>query len=103
MKPRSIISALFPALLLLPALLLGACAKADTHPLRGVIVDVYREPPALLVDHEEIPGFMGAMTMRFEVDAATATAVQKGQQITARLRFHNGNWRLDQVQVLAKP
>lgn len=99
MKPPSIITAVFLPL----ALLLGACAKTDTHPLKGVIVDVYREPPALLVDHEEIPGFMKAMTMRFEVDAATAAAVQKGQPITARLRFHDGAWRLDQVQVVAKP
>ena len=44
---------------------------------------------------------------REEITAAIATAraaaVQKGQQITARLRFSDGKWRLDDVKVVAAP
>lgn len=89
-----------PPLIVLPLaaiLLLAGCAKTEMHPLKGVVVEVYRDPPALLVDHEEIPGFMGAMTMRFEVDAATASGARKGRHLTASLRYHDGKWQLEDV------
>jgi Cu/Ag efflux protein CusF len=83
--------------------LLAGCSKSGdepaSHAVKGVVVEVYAEPPALLVDHEEIPGFMAAMTMRFEVEAATAAAVKPGDAITGRLRFQNHTWRLDEVKV----
>lgn len=92
------------------ALLLGsavaltpACAKKETppvtsaaapapaptvakrYPLQGVIVDILADQSALLVKHEEIPGFMPAMTMLFKVDAVTLKAAQKDQAITGTL------------------
>jgi Cu/Ag efflux protein CusF len=89
--------------LLATALLLAACAKRDTHALKGVIVDIYAEPPALLVKHDEIPGVMAAMTMKFGVDAATVARVQKGQQIEGRMRFQDGKWRLEDVRIIPSP
>lgn len=90
-------------LTLVAAVGLTACSKTDLHPLKGVIVDVYAEPPALLVDHEKIPGVMAAMTMKFGVDAATAARVQKGQKIEGRMRFQDGKWRLEDVKVVSAP
>jgi hypothetical protein len=89
--------------LLTALLFLSGCGQTDTRPLKGVIVEVFRDPPALLVDHEEIPGFMPAMRMRFEVDAATAAAARPGQAITARLRYHEGVWRLEAVHHADSP
>jgi len=89
--------------LVVAAMGLTACGKTDSHPLKGVIVDVYAEPPALLVDHEEIPGVMAAMTMKFGVDAATVARVQKGQKIEGRMRFQDGKWRLEDVRVISGP
>ena len=89
--------------LVLAALILAACAKRDTHPLKGVIVDVYPEPPALLVDHENIPGVMAAMTMKFGVDAATVARVHKGQKIEGRMRFQEGKWSLEDVRIISGP
>jgi Cu/Ag efflux protein CusF len=86
--------------LLLSGILFAACGKSDSHPLKGTIVDVYTEPPALLVDHEKIPGVMAAMTMQFGVDAATAARAQKGQKIEGQLRFQEGKWRLDDVKAV---
>ena len=73
--------------------------KADAakrYPLKGVIVDVLPDQTALLVKHEEIPGFMGAMTMLFKVDAATFKAAAKGRAITALLvQKEDGFWLED--------
>lgn len=80
--------------------LLAACGGRDTHPLKGVIVEVYGNPPGLLVNHETVPGVMQAMTMRFEVEAATVATVRPGEAITAGLRFHDGKWRLEDVRVV---
>ncbi|RXK55116.1 copper-binding protein [Oleiharenicola lentus] len=59
--------------------------QAKRYPLKGVIVDILAEKSALLVKHEEIPGYMMAMTMLFQVDAATLKAAVKGQAITGTL------------------
>lgn len=58
---------------------------AKRHPLKGVIVDILANQSALLVKHEEIPGYMKPMTMLFKVDDATLKAAIKGQIITGTL------------------
>jgi len=55
------------------------------YPLKGVIVDIQPAQSALLVKHEDIPGFMPGMTMLFKVDAATLKSAAKNQTITATL------------------
>lgn len=84
-------------------------ARADakpapqTHPLKGVVVNVLAEKSALVVKHEEIPGVMRAMTMMFLVDAETLGRVKKGDAITAQLgRNENNKWILRDVKVVAK-
>ena len=74
------------------------------HPVKGVIVDVQTKHSALLVKHEDIPGFMPSMTMLFKVDAATLKAVKKDQTITATLVERDGDYWLEDVKpVAAKP
>jgi Cu/Ag efflux protein CusF len=68
------------------------------HPLKGVIVDLRRDPPALLVKHEAIPGYMMGMTMLFRVDAATLAAVAKGDAITATLVEKSDGYWLEDVK-----
>lgn len=58
---------------------------AKRYPLKGVIVNILAAQGALLVKHEDIPGFMPAMTMLFKVDEAALQAAQKGQAITGTL------------------
>ena len=74
---------------------------AQSYALRGVIENVLTEQQALLVKHEEIPGFMRAMTMMFQVDDALLPQVNAGDKITAQMkRSENGRWLLEDVKVI---
>lgn len=87
----------------------ASVASAETpapetgHPLRGVILEILPEKSALLVNHEEIPGVMRAMTMLLKVDAATLAAAKKNQAITATLVRKTDGWWLENVRPVAAP
>lgn len=88
-----------------PAVPAATAAKdgPKRHDLRGVVTNIYADRSALLVRHEEIPGFMKPMTMLFKVDAATLQAARKGQTITARMSRQGSDWVLEDVKVVAQP
>lgn len=73
-------------------------AAETGHPLRGVILEILPEKSALLVNHEEIPGVMRAMTMLLKVDAATLAAAKKNQAITATLIRKTDGWWLEGIK-----
>ncbi|MFM9029470.1 MAG: copper-binding protein [Opitutaceae bacterium] len=79
-------------------------AKAETaaavkrYPLKGVITSVLPDRSALMVKHEEIPGFMRAMTMMFKVDAATLKSAKKGDAITGMMSRQGDEWVLEEVR-----
>jgi len=72
--------------------------EAKRFPLKGVVVDILAGQSALLVKHEEIPGYMMAMTMMFKVDAATLKAATKGQAITGTLVERKDGFWLEDVK-----
>jgi Cu/Ag efflux protein CusF len=74
--------------------------SARRHPLKGVVVEVYADKGSLLVKHEAIPSYMGAMTMLFRVDAATLKAVGQGDAITADLVERDDDLWLENVKTL---
>ena len=56
------------------------------YPLRGEVVGIDAEKGALRIAHEEIPGYMAAMTMRFPVlDRQVLGQVEEGDEVTATL------------------
>lgn len=74
------------------ALLLGGCgAKTQesagptkTYQLRGVIKGVDADGHVATIQHQAIPGFMGAMTMGYPVkDASQFSKLSVGEPITA--------------------
>ena len=72
--------------------------NAPGHPLVGQILSVDTEAGRLEVAHEDIPGFMPAMTMRFEVDPGDAANAREGQRIRARLiRTEEGGVKLIRI------
>lgn len=79
-------------------------AKAETatevkrYPLKGVITSVLPDRSALMVKHEEIPGFMRAMTMMFKVDAATLKSAKKGDTVTGMMSRRGDDWVLEDVR-----
>src|SRR5690348_1972586 len=90
-KPGTRIARFFLfALALMAALSAAGCGgkgqiqSGRRYHLRGKVVQVDKAQQHLVIDHEEIPGFMGAMTMPYPVaDAATLERVSPGDQITA--------------------
>jgi protein SCO1/2 len=100
---------LLASLLLGCALLWGACApRHDTvaapvpqekrYPLTGTILEVRKNDHTLLVAHDEIVGFMPAMTMEFKVSPAELEAARENQRIRATLvEPEQGDLRLEEV------
>lgn len=76
-------------LILIFGLLLVQCSKkedsAETpqkHKATGVIVSVDQKNSYVTIDHEDIPGFMAAMTMPFAVsDSTLLDGLQQGDKV----------------------
>jgi hypothetical protein len=77
---------------------LGATAETG-HPLRGVVTSVVAERQLVMVKHEEIPGFMRAMTMAFSVPAEVYPRLTPGTHLIATMYGSRGKWRLEDVQL----
>jgi Cu/Ag efflux protein CusF len=85
-----------------PAAAAASAPDAPTrYPLVGVVVQVDAPAGALLVKHEEIPGFMRAMTMRLLVEPSVLTSVKPGDAITAQIYRGEDGFRLADVKVVA--
>ncbi len=77
---------------------------ARRYALEGRVVAVDVEGRALQVAHQDIPGYMEAMTMRFPVlDAEVLSGIHEGDQIEATLVVlpDNRHW-LEEIRVTAK-
>ena len=73
-------------------------AATPTYPLRGVIVALDVAKSTLRVKHENIPGFMRAMTMQFRIAPAALKSLTVGQAITATLYRDDGEFWLRDIQ-----
>ena len=66
--------------------LAAACSSAKHYELKGQVLAVNREKQEILVKHDEIPGFMMAMTMPYKVQSnGMLDNVSAGDLITAQL------------------
>ena len=76
-----------PGVVLLLALIAAAsCSSAKRYEMRGQILGVNRDKLELLVKHEEIPGYMAAMTMPWKVQSANMLdTIGPGDLITSEL------------------
>ena len=64
-----------------------AATPEAVYDIRGVVVAVDAGRSLLEIDHEEIPGFMPAMTMPYEVaDAGLLQGLAKGDRVRGTLR-----------------
>ena len=70
-------------LLLVPALLLAGCqSEPREYSVHGEIEGILEDGKVLLIKHEEIPGYMQAMTMKFEVaDPSKTPALSVGDLV----------------------
>ncbi len=79
-----------------------AQAPADGQPqrydLRGKVVSVDKAKKSLTVDHEVIPGFMGAMTMPYAVkDEHLLDNLKPGEQVTAKVVATSDEYWLEDI------
>jgi protein SCO1/2 len=77
----------------------AASANAKRYPLRGVITAADAKKSEITVSHEEIPGFMNAMTMAFPVrdDPSVVAILRPGDRIEATLVVDGPKFWLEQV------
>ena len=79
----------------------ATAASPRRYELRGEIVGLVPDRRVLMVHHEEIPGYMPAMTMEFFPDAADFASFKEGQRIAARLyEAAPGEFHLEGIRVL---
>jgi protein SCO1 len=75
-----------------------ASAKEKRFPLTGQIVKADPERLTLLVDHEEIPGYMPRMTMEFAVSLGDVLNAREGQLIRGELvEREDGEFALEKI------
>lgn len=74
-------------------------AAAKRYPLKGIIVAADPSRPEIIVRHEEIPGYMPAMTMPFPVrdDPKVTALLRPGDRIEATLVVDGDVYFLEQV------
>ncbi len=81
----------------------GSAAAAEEsaeprYPVTGQVVAVMEERGTLLVDHDEIPGYMPRMTMEFHVGAGDLALAKEGARLRATLvEGEGGRFRLEGV------
>ena len=80
-------------------LALSACNGANEHIVVGTVYDK-PSPTRIVVNHEDIPNFMPAMTMPFDVkDSSILADVDVGDTIVARLQMEEMGAFLEKVRV----
>jgi mono/diheme cytochrome c family protein len=75
-------------------------AAEQRYPFKGKVVSVERELRQVIVEHEEIKGYMGAMTMPFPLkDEKALGKIKKDDRIEATLVVDSNGWRLENVVI----
>jgi protein SCO1 len=68
------------------------------YDLKGKVIAVDKAGKRLTVDHEAIPGFMGAMTMAYPVkDDHLLDNLAAGDQVTAKVVANGADYWLEEI------
>jgi protein SCO1/2 len=90
------------------AVLAASCGNStkqsgQRYHMEGTVVSVDRQNQEIEVNHKEIPGFMGAMTMPYPVKTPfVLNQVSAGDQITADVVVSGSQYWLENVTVVKK-
>jgi protein SCO1 len=111
-KARTRTAHLLFVLALILSLSAAACRGTDQRPgqsqvrryhLKGTVIQVDKSQQHLVVNHEEIPGFMAAMAMPYPVaDARALDELSPGDQITADVVVGPSEIHLENIVVVKK-
>jgi protein SCO1/2 len=76
-------------------------ANITNYTVRGVVIGLGEDGKSVKVKHEEIPGYMMAMTMPFEARPTNElTGLMRGDQIEFRMRVTETDGWIDQIRIL---
>src|SRR4051794_38591453 len=88
---------LFSILLLIMAVVITGCptgtttAKEKIYDIKGKVLSVDAKGKSLKLDHDEIPGYMSAMKMSFDVaDPKLVGGIKEGDQVQGKLKVRSG-------------
>lgn len=83
---------------LLLTLLIGCQSASDKgkdkiYDIKGKVVTLEAAKKTVTLDHEDIPGFMNAMEMKFKVeDAAMLDGLKAGDPVQGKLKVTGGDY-----------
>mgnify|MGYP003870291731 CR=1 FL=1 len=77
--------------------------QTQVYEVRGIVREIRSEGRVAVIKHEEIPGYMAAMTMPFDVkDPRELAGVAPGDAVQFRLTVTDTDGWIDQIRVTAK-
>lgn len=89
------------ALVFVLACFIVGCSDVRTFDTRGRVISLDAPAGYLVVDHEDIPGLMPAMTMRLRVpDQDLMRGVASGDAISFRLNLNDDSTWVDRISLL---
>ena len=84
-------------------LILFGCSREKNYPVRGTIIEVRKETNEFLIQHDEIPRFMMAMTMPFKLtDSLDISRFRVGDSLKFRLEITEEKAFASNFQLLGK-
>ena len=90
-------------ILIINLILLICCSANKSHPVKGTIIEIRKNSNEFIIHHDEIPGFMMAMTMPFTLaDSMDIHRFQVGDSLKFRLLINNELAVADGFEILGK-
>lgn len=81
----------------------AAAGQTQVFEVRGVVREIRSEGRVAVIKHEEIPGYMAAMTMPFDVkDPRELAGVAPGDTVQFRMTVTDSDGWIDRIRVTAK-
>jgi protein SCO1 len=78
-------------------------ANTSVYDVRGVVKKVNAAAGRAIIEHEEIPGYMAAMTMEFDAaQPAELAALQPGDLLTFRLEVSDARSSITQIRKIGR-
>ena len=84
-------------------ILLLACSEEKSYSVKGTIIEIRKEANEFLIHHDEIPGFMMAMTMPFKLaDSLDMNRFEVGDSLKFRLEMKEKKTFATNFELLGK-
>jgi protein SCO1/2 len=81
------------------ALSANAQTNQEIHPAKGVVIEVTPAEKKITIKHDAIPGYMGGMTMPFDVkDANELSGLTPGDPVSFRIVVSGNQGWVDQIR-----